>query len=266
MNNTGPNAPLVRIHDLTVQFGSNDDSVRVLDGISLDISKNEFISVIGPSGAGKTTLLYVLAGFIPPYTGAVHVDGREIHGPGRDRGVVFQQYAVFPWLSVRKNIEFGLRIKAGRTSAHERRRISDHYLNMMGLEEFADAYPKTLSGGMRQRVAIARAYAANPQILLMDEPFGALDAQTRNFMQDRLIELMQAERQTIMFVTHSVEEAIYLSDRVAVLSPRPSTFRELITVDFGRRRDPDLRTSEDFTKLRRHVEQLLRDAPETNHT
>jgi len=238
-------------------FVSGSDLRPVIDQVSLEIRDGEFLSVVGASGSGKTTLLNVAAGLVTPDSGEVRVAGKPVTGPGPERGVIFQQYAVFPWLTVRKNVEFGLRLKRSRNSRREARRIAEHYLDLVGLSDFADALPKTLSGGMRQRVAIARAYAADPDILLMDEPFGALDAQTRDRMQEVLLEILVKEQRTVLFVTHSVEEAVFLGNRVAILGGAPGRLLDVLTVPFSTPRPADLRLDHEFVALRRHIEGSL---------
>jgi len=231
--------------------------VRVVDDVTYAIRDREFVSVIGPSGCGKTTMMNMVAGFMRPTRGQVLLDGVSVAGPGPDRGVMFQEYGVFPWLNVRDNIAFGLTLKANRDAAADRREIVERYMRLMGLEEFADAWPRTLSGGMRQRLALARAYAVRPQFLLMDEPFGALDAQTRTAMQDLLLEVLAAEGKTVMLITHSVEEAIYLSSRIVVMSARPTRVREIIDVPFPYPRDESLHESRTFGELRSHIRALV---------
>ena len=204
-----------------IYSGRNGDMVA-LNGVSLDIMENEFVCVVGPSGCGKSTLLNIIAGLLEPTSGAVYVDGKEVHGPGPERGVVFQQYALFPWLTVLKNVQFGLKLK-GMGEA-ESREIAMKYLKMVDLEQFADSYPKELSGGMKQRCAIAQAFSIDPPILLMDEPFGALDAVTRARLQDLIRELWAQEekKKTVFFVTHDVDEALLLANRILVLGQSPS--------------------------------------------
>ena len=199
----------------------------------------------------------LVAGFVKPTKGSVLLDDAPVTGPGPDRGVIFQEYGVFPWLTVRQNIAFGLNLRASRVPQEERNAICDRYMHLMGLADFADAWPKTLSGGMRQRLAIARAYAVRPEFLLMDEPFGALDAQTRSAMQDLLIEVLQAEGKTVMLITHSVEEAVYLSDRIVVMTARPARIREIVTVPFGHPREQSLHETHEFGELRSHVRDLV---------
>jgi NitT/TauT family transport system ATP-binding protein len=231
--------------------------VRVVDDVSYAIRQGEFVSVIGPSGCGKTTMMNMVAGFVRPSAGAVTLDGNPVEGPGPDRGVIFQEYGVFPWLSVRDNIAFGLTLAANRADDATRSQVTERYMRLMGLADFADAYPKTLSGGMRQRLAIARAYAVRPEFLLMDEPFGALDAQTRSAMQDLLLEVLATERKTVMLITHSVEEAVYLSSRIIVMTARPTRIREIVDVPFGYPRDESLHEDPQFGALRSHIRDLV---------
>jgi len=259
MMNSQPEAAHARISfdHVSVQFPSARGPLRVVDDVSFTVADREFVSIIGPSGCGKTTMMNIVAGFVKPNSGTVLLDGKPIAGPGPERGVIFQEYGVFPWLSVEDNIAFGLRLAANRKSAAERKEICERYMRLMGLTDFAHAYPKTLSGGMRQRLAIARAYAVSPQFLLMDEPFGALDAQTRSSMQDLLLEVLAAERKTVMLITHSVEEAIYLSSRIIIVTARPSRIREVIDVPFDYPRDGSLHERPEFAQLRAHIRDLV---------
>jgi NitT/TauT family transport system ATP-binding protein len=234
-------------------------NVEALRDISLIIEPGEFICLVGPSGCGKTTLLNTVAGFLEPTAGEVFIEGRKIQGPGPDRCVVFQQYAVFPWLTVRQNVEFGLRLNSNRKSPKEIREIVDHFIELVGLREFEDAYPKELSGGMKQRVAIARAYAVNPEVLLMDEPFGALDAQTRQFMQESLLQILEKERKTVIFVTHGVEEATFLSTRVVVMATRPGRIKEIIPIGLPYPRGAATKTSPEFIEIRAGIEKVVRE-------
>ena len=247
----------IRFDHVSVQVPTAAGTLTVVDDVSFDIAHGDFVSIIGPSGCGKTTLMNLVAGFLQPARGQVLLDGVPVTGPGPERGVIFQEYGVFPWLTVEQNIAFGLTLAANRTSDAERREIVGRYMRLMGLEEFARAYPKTLSGGMRQRLAIARAYAVRPQFLLMDEPFGALDAQTRSNMQDLLLQVLQAEGKTVMLITHSVEEAIYLSTRIVVATARPARIREIVDVPFPYPRDESLHETPAFGKLRSHVRALV---------
>jgi NitT/TauT family transport system ATP-binding protein len=254
------NAGRVRIafDRVSVRFPTQDNGeILVVDEVSYEIHDREFVSIIGPSGCGKTTMMNIVAGFMQPSSGSVTLDGKPITGPGPDRGVIFQEYGVFPWLSVKENIAFGLNLRANRTSAAEREEICERYMRLMGLSEFANAWPRMLSGGMRQRLALARAYAVKPQFLLMDEPFGALDAQTRSAMQDLLLEVLAAEGKTVMLITHSVEEAVYLSNRIIVMTARPTRIREIIEVPFAYPRTDDLHESKEFGELRAHVRNLV---------
>ena len=242
---------------VSMEFPSTHGPMRVVDDVSYEIADGAFVAIIGPSGCGKTTMMNMVAGFVQPTRGRVLLDGKPIAGPGPDRGVIFQEYGVFPWLTVRQNIAFGLRLAANRVTASERNDICTRYMALMGLTDFADAWPKMLSGGMRQRLALARAYAVRPHFLLMDEPFGALDAQTRTAMQDLLLQVLQAEGKTVMLITHSVEEAIYLASRIVVMSARPTRIREQITVPFPYPRSESVHETREFNELRSHVRDLV---------
>lgn len=251
------NAPRIAFENICVDFPTERGPLRVVDDVSLCIHENEFICIVGPSGCGKTTLMNILAGFVPPTQGRVLLDGKPVQGPGRDRGVIFQEYGVFPWLTVEQNILFGLKLASSKTQPSERAEVCRKYLALMGLTDFAQAFPKTLSGGMRQRLAIARAYAAQPEFLLMDEPFGALDAQTRSKMQNLLLEVLQREGKTVMMITHSVEEAVYLASRIVVVTARPARIKEIIEVPFGYPRREDLHESPEFVAIKAHVRDLV---------
>ncbi|PKU23711.1 sulfonate ABC transporter ATP-binding protein [Telmatospirillum siberiense] len=226
--------------------------VEALKDIDLDIPAGQFVSLLGPSGCGKSTLLNAIAGFEVPTSGQLLVDGRAVSGPGPDRGMVFQEYALFPWMSVAKNISFGLDVK-GVPKAEAAARV-EMLLAKLRLAEFRDRYPKDLSGGMRQRVAIARILALDSPIMLMDEPFGALDSLTRRTLQDELLRIWQEFGKTIVFVTHSIEESLYLSDRVVVMTYRPGTIKRDLMVDLAHPRDP---SSSDFNRLKRELSQLV---------
>lgn len=232
-------------------FTHQSGVVKALDEVSLGIADNEFVSLVGPSGCGKSTLLNIAAGLDTPTSGKAFVSGRLVSGPSPERGVIFQQYALFPWLTVRKNVEFGLQIK--RVPAKERREISDRYLEAVGLTDFADMLPKTLSGGMKQRCAVARAYAVQPEVLLMDEPFGALDALTRVQLQDQLLATWSQEKRTVLFITHDMDEAVYLSDRVVVMGARPGRIIKTVVVDLPRPRTEELRLSARFAEIRAEI-------------
>lgn len=223
-----------------------------IDNVSLSIRTGEFVCLVGPSGCGKTTLLNIIAGFILPTGGTVRLRDKVIKRPGPDRGVVFQEYSLFGWLTVRGNVEFGLRM-AG-TPANERQRIATHYLRLVGLEAAAARYPFELSGGMKQRVAIARALVTNPEVLLMDEPFAALDAMTRSSLQSELLSIWETERKTVVFVTHNIAEALYLGDRLIVMSPGPGRIQDEVVVPLAR---PRRRTSPAFNELYERLEKSL---------
>jgi NitT/TauT family transport system ATP-binding protein len=229
-----------------------------LSDIGLDIAEGEFVVVAGPSGCGKSTLLDLLGGLTRPTTGRILLDGDEVTGPALDRGIVFQQYALFPWRSALRNVEFGLEAKGlGR---RQRSEVARHYLALVGLDGFEDRYPHELSGGMKQRVAIARSLAYDPDVLLMDEPFAALDAQTRELLQDELLRIWERTGKTVVFVTHGIDEAVYLGGRVAVLTSRPGRVKETVDIDLGPRHETeDLRSSPEFAAHRHHVWSLLRD-------
>ena len=227
-------------------------SITAIDNVNLEVGEGELVTIIGPSGCGKSTLLMILAGLYEKSSGDVLLDGTPINGPGLDRGVVFQEFALFPWLSVRNNICFGLKMKGTPVSEHDR--IVRHFLKMVKLEEFEKIFPHRLSGGMKQRVGIARAMAYSPELLLMDEPFGALDAQTRTSLQQMLVDIWAETKKTILFVTHSVREAVFLSDRIVVLSRRPSKVRKVIEVRLPR---PRQRLSEAFLRHEEELEELI---------
>ena len=241
----------ISFRDVVKTFPLKGTEFTALDGVSLDIADQEFVTVVGPSGCGKSTLMSMAAGLQEPTGGRVLVDGAEVAGPGPDRGVIFQQYALFPWLTVRQNVEFGLKLASVPTE--ERRRRADLAIGLVGLEEFADALPKTLSGGMKQRCAIARAYAVDPQVLLMDEPFGALDALTRVQLQDQLLATWSREKRTVLFITHDVDEAVYLASRVVVMAARPGRIHRIVDVDLPYPRTEEIRLSAEFRQIRNTV-------------
>jgi NitT/TauT family transport system ATP-binding protein len=242
---------------VSLTFDTPKGKLNVVEDVNYDIGDGDFIAVIGPSGCGKTTMMSMLAGFQKPTAGQVLFGGSRVKGPGPERGVIFQEYGVFPWLTVKQNIAFGLTLKANHVPVSEREAICDHYLGLMGLSDFSNSYPKHLSGGMRQRLAIARAYAVKPQFLLMDEPFGALDAQTRANMQNLLLKVLSTEGKTVMLITHSVEEAIYLASRIVVVTARPARIKEIIDVPFGYPRDESIQESVEFGELRSHIRELV---------
>ena len=230
--------------------------VLALDGVSLDVRTREFLALLGPSGCGKSTLLYMIGGFLPIETGKIVVDGKAVSGPGPDRGIVFQHFALFPWKTVRANILYGLERQGLPRAVRERR--AQTFIDLVGLGGFEDSYPSQLSGGMKQRAAIARTLAFDPQILLMDEPFGALDAQTRSLMQTELLGIWQRTPKTVIFVTHDVREAVYLADRVAVMSARPGRVKAVVETRFDKN-DPDLFKSKPFVDKTDELWALVRD-------
>ena len=238
----------ISIKGLSKVFKSDDSETVAIKDFNLEIREGELIAIVGPSGCGKTTLLRCIAGLEETTTGTISSGDKLFTEPGPDRGMVFQDFALFPWRTVRKNIEFGLEI--AKVPKEDRKAQSDKYLEMMGLSAFADHRVHELSGGMKQRVSIARALITNPDIILMDEPFGALDAQTRNIMQRELVKLLEQTDQTIVFITHSVDEAVYLADRIVILTKRPAEIKEIIEIPWPRPRD---RASPEFTALRKRI-------------
>ena len=246
------------IEDVTVRFAARKgEGVTALDRITLAIPEREFSCIVGPSGCGKSTLLRLVAGLNQATTGRITQGGRPIVGPSAARGMVFQSYTLFPWLTVRRNVEFGLELK--RMPAAERRRIAHGFIEQVGLEGFEDAYPEQLSGGMRQRAALARALANDPEILLMDEPFGALDSQTRALMQEMLLGIWEQSHKTVLFVTHDIDEALFLGDVVYVMTARPGRIKQELTVDIPRPRGPEVLTAPRFVALKREVLGLIRE-------
>ncbi len=228
-----------------------------LGGINLDIRDEEFFAIVGPSGCGKSTFLEIAAGLVKPTSGSIYIDDVPITGPDHNRGIVFQGYALFPWRTVLGNIAYGLEEKG--VPEHERKKICMDYISLVGLSGFENHYPHELSGGMKQRVAIARALAYDPDILLMDEPFAALDAQTREILQVEVLRLWNETRKTVLFVTHNIEEAVFLSDKIAVMSGRPGVIKKIIDVPLSRPRKEELRLTQDFMKLRYDVGILVRE-------
>ena len=238
--------------DVTKIFGAEKEEMKALESINLEVKENEFLCFIGPSGCGKTTLLRMVAGLDYPSSGKIILDGKEIKGPSPDRGMVFQEFSLFPWRTVIKNVTFGLEIQG--IDRGEQYKIAKEYIELVGLKGFENRYPYELSGGMKQRVAIARALATNPAILLMDEPFGSVDAQTRNILQEELLEIWKRTKKTVLFVTHSVDEAVYLADRVAVMSTRPGCLIKCLDIDIPR---PRKRTSMEVNEFREKLLMLL---------
>jgi NitT/TauT family transport system ATP-binding protein len=249
-------APKLDVRNLTKEFRSGRETVLALEGAALTVGDNEFVSLVGTSGCGKSTLLAIVAGLQEATSGEVLVGGRPVHGPGRDRGVVPQSDTLFPWLNARQNVEFALR--GERMSRAERRATAIEQLRLVGLERFVEALPKELSGGMRQRVAIARALSYRPEILLMDEPFGALDALTRQLMQELLTSVWERHRLTVLFVTHDVEEAIYVSDRILVMTNRPGRIKKEVKTDLPRPRSHEMLSSPEFAELHGEVFESIR--------
>jgi NitT/TauT family transport system ATP-binding protein len=246
----------LQIDNVVLRFEQrNAPAVIALDGISLDVNEQEFAVIVGPSGCGKSSLLRLVAGLNTPTSGAIYLDGKRVTRPGKERGMVFQSYTLFPWLTVRENVEFGLTV--AKVPAEERGRIARRFLGEVGLEGFEQAYPKQLSGGMMQRVALARALANDPEILLMDEPFGALDSQTRSLMQELLLSVWEHSHKTVLFITHDIDEAILLGDRVYVMTARPGRIKEMVAIDIPRPRSVDVLTSAAFIEQKRRIMALI---------
>ncbi|QDF97617.1 nitrate ABC transporter ATP-binding protein [Azoarcus sp. DD4] len=252
-------APMIEIQGLTKRFGSADGRKHLaIDDVNVSVAEGEFVSILGPSGCGKSTLLYMVGGFVAPSAGSIAVQGRPITGPGPDRGPVFQEFALFPWKTVLENVMYGLR-QQGVAKAEAQAR-AEALLDMVHLRAFADFYPKELSGGMRQRVAIARTLAYNPAILLMDEPFGALDAHTRTVLQNELLGIWERDRKTVLFVTHGVDEAVFLSDRVVVMTRAPGRIKKVVEIDLPRPRiRAELLVNRRYQEYIVELEQLIED-------
>ncbi len=242
----------VSIESVSKRYDGQQGTVRALDGVDFDVAPEEFVCVVGPSGCGKTTLFRLIGGLESPTGGTIRLDGEPVAGPGQDVGIVFQEYHLFPWRTVRGNVEFGLEQQA--LSAEERRERSREMLDMVGLGGSEDAYPSQLSGGMKQRVAIARALAVDPDLLLMDEPFGSVDAQTRDMLHEELLDIWRETRKTVLFVTHDVEEAVTLADRIVVMGGSPGDVREVVPVDLPRPREID---DPAFVEIKKHVRELI---------
>jgi NitT/TauT family transport system ATP-binding protein len=239
-------------------FPTRGGDVSALTDVSFDVLSGQFLVLVGPSGCGKSTLLDLMGGLSRPTSGEVLLDGRPVTGPGPDRGVVFQQYALYPWRTAQANVEFGLEDKG--IPRGERRDRARHFLDLVGLSGFANRYPHELSGGMKQRVAIARSLAYDPDVLLMDEPFAALDAQTRDGLQDELLRIWEQTGKTIVFITHGIDEAVYLGQRVAVMTSRPGRIKQIVDIPLGSRTSTeDLRSDPAFTRYRHEIWSLLRD-------
>jgi NitT/TauT family transport system ATP-binding protein len=242
----------LEIINLSKSFGrARGEPLRVLQDVSFSVADLEFVAIVGPSGCGKSTFLRIVDGLLPPDSGTIAINGHAVSGPGQGRGMVFQSSDLFPWRTAIGNVEFGMEMLD--VPRKERRERARHWIQLVGLVGFEDAYPHELSGGMQQRVGIARALAIEPEVLLMDEPFGALDVQTRDLLQDELLSIWQRERKTVLFVTHSIEEAIYLADRVLLFSPRPARLERSLSVPFGRPRTEDVKSDPAFVELRREI-------------
>jgi len=254
----------LRVENVSLRYRTPDGGTfSALENVSFEVPDQQFAVIVGPSGCGKSSLLYLTAGLSEPTEGDIHVGGQLVDGPGADRGMVFQSYTLFPWLTVRQNVEFGLK-RRGMPAA-ERREIVDYYLDEVGLRRFENNYPKQLSGGMMQRVAIARALANDPQILLMDEPFGALDSQTRMQMQQLLLRVWDHSKKTVVFVTHDIDEAILLGDRVYVMGARPGRIKRILDVPIERPRSLDMVMDRQFIEMKREILGLLHDDLEEAH-
>lgn len=245
----------LKVSELNKVFSARQGEVTALKDVSFSVRESEFAVIVGPSGCGKSTLINIVGGLEEKTSGSVMISGHEISGPGADRGMVFQSYSLFPWLTVQKNVEFGLKMKG--VPAKERSETALSYIDMVGLNAFKDALPDQLSGGMKQRVAIARTLANDPEILLMDEPFGALDAQTRMLMQESLADITGRTGSTVLFITHDIDEAILLGDRVLVMSRRPGTIKADIDIKLDCKRNHEALTDEGFIKIKKQIMTLL---------
>jgi NitT/TauT family transport system ATP-binding protein len=251
-------SPQLVLRDLTVTFQRRrGGTVAAVESLDLTVREKEFVCIVGPSGCGKSTMLRVVAGLVRPSSGEVILNGRSVVEPGADRGMVFQSYTLFPWLTVQGNVEFGPRLR--EVPDAERSAAARRYIDLVGLRGFEQSYPKELSGGMMQRAAIARSLANDPEILLMDEPFGALDAQTRALMQELLLNVWQQTRKTVLFVTHDIEESILLGDRVYIMTARPGRIKEEVAISLPRPRTLEVVDSEAFIRLRRYIHQSIRE-------
>ena len=245
----------IRAEHIDKVYKTGKKSVAAIEDVSIDIQDNDFVCIVGPSGCGKSTLLRMLAGLDFPSAGNIIVNDRKVTGPGPDRGMVFQTYTLFPWMNVEDNIKFGLKIK--KLPKAEKQEIADRYLKIIGLEKFAQSYSKELSGGMKQRVAIARALANQPEVLLMDEPFGALDPHTKSMMQLLMREIWVKEHPTVVFITHDIDEAVFLADKIYVMSARPGKMIKRVNVYLPHKRTLDLKDSPEFIKIRKGINDLL---------
>ena len=245
----------LEVKDLTKIYNGTNGEVTAIDHVNLSVEESEFVMIVGPSGCGKTTLINMIGGLDKATSGKVILDGKEVEGPGPDRGMVFQGYSLFPWLTVKKNVEFGLKMR--KVPKEERAKKADEYIKLVGLEGFENALPKQLSGGMKQRVAIASTLANEPEMLLMDEPFGALDAQTRVVMQELLAKISRETKTTILFITHDIDEAVLLGDRIYVMSRRPGTIRDVLKVDLPEIRNHECFVLPQFVEAKKKIMDML---------
>jgi NitT/TauT family transport system ATP-binding protein len=248
---------MLEVRSLVKNFSRNGAEIPAINELNLSVNESEFITIVGPSGCGKSTFLHIIGGFISKNGGSIQVNGNEVTGPGTDRGVMFQEFALYPWRSVIGNVCWGLEVQG--VPKQQRLATAEKYLSLVGLSKFKDHYPHELSGGMKQRVAMARLLAFDPKVLLMDEPFGSLDAQTRELMQEELNKIWESTRKTVLFVTHDIEEAIYLGDKVFVFTARPGTIKEVVEIRLPRPRRIEIKKSKDFHDYRDYVWDLLRD-------
>lgn len=250
--------PCIQARDITLTFKPKDrEAVTALKGLNLEVAKGEFVSLVGPSGCGKSTFLNVLLGLLKPDTGEIQLNGKQITGPGQERAMVFQEFGLLPWRTVLANVELGLELKGVQASVRRERAME--LIRMAGLMGFENHYPHELSGGMKQRVGLARALATDPEVLLMDEPFAALDAQTRDLMQTELLEIWDRAKKTVIFVTHSIEEAAYLSDRVVVLTARPGRTKNIMKINLPRPREYEMRLAPEFNDIKAEIWNTLKE-------
>ncbi|MBI1998232.1 MAG: ABC transporter ATP-binding protein [Deltaproteobacteria bacterium] len=250
--------PFIRANDITLVFKSkNRDPVTALNNLSFEIERGEFVSIVGPSGCGKSTFLNMLLGLVRPDSGHMQMNGTPIKGPGQERAMVFQEFGLLPWRTVTANVELGLELKG--VAAAQRTQRAMELIKLVGLNGFERHYPHELSGGMKQRVGLARALATEPEVLLMDEPFAALDAQTRDLMQAELLQIWERTKKTVLFVTHSIEEAAYLSDRVIVMTARPGRTKQIIDINLPRPRDYEMRLTPEFNEIKSRIWEVLKE-------
>ena len=251
-------APFIQARNITLVFSpKNREPVTALSDFSLEVGKGEFVSIVGPSGCGKSTFLNILLGLIKPDSGEIQLNGTRITGPGQERAMVFQEFGLLPWRTVTANVELGLELKG--VPAAQRAERANELIKLVGLKDFANHYPHELSGGMKQRVGLARALATEPEVLLMDEPFAALDAQTRDLMQMELLQIWEHTKKTVLFVTHSIEEAAYLSDRVIVMTARPGRTKDILKIALPRPRDYEMRLTPEFNEIKLRIWDVLKE-------